>query len=145
MRWAHPKIPGAQFRVWTSPPEAKEQEKTPAISVADPQMVRSDERPHAEVLPYARPHTDQASKDLPFLGIIHVGAGINYVPVAQGHRPEENTEDSGEADEEGRSEGLELDEELIGQVEPEDFNSRDEVVAFAYCRFNSERGSRMTC
>jgi len=70
------------------------------------------------------------TRELPFLGIIHMGAEINY---AEGHE-ERESEDLRCSGDNGGSRELLFNQQMTGVINQAHFDSPDDAFAFAYCR-----------
>jgi hypothetical protein len=125
MRWTPAKIPGAVFK--NSPQlETKEQE-TPSPTVA-PEVHNT-----GSVEPERGGSSKYASREFPFLGILHVGGSINYVSDDLAQGLDENMKDAEQSGDGGQPKGWAL-ESFVGLLNPEHFSSMAEVNAFAYCK-----------
>ena len=83
------------------------------------------------------------TRELPFLGIVHMGAEINYATVHE-ERESRDLTDSGD---DGRSRELMFNQQLTGMINQAHFDSPEDAFAFAYCRPFAchDLGRRFTC
>lgn len=130
VRWTPAKIPGAILKTWPQP-ETEEQQASSPAAAPDTQNPDSEQRS-------GRPDDSKyASRELPFLGILHVGDSINYVSDDQPQDADDNMNDAEENGGSAQPDRWKL-ENFVELLNTEQFSSAVEVNAFAYCKSKYE-------